>query len=636
MPRLTRRTFLAAPAAAAAAPRRGGHIRDRQLLAAHWPVEKLAATLAPRERFRPFPPAADRAAWEAVPADARAALVETGAAQLGTAWSALPATLFLEYARIGNRSHYEGVRGERRGKLQQLTVAECCEGKGRFTDEILDGVWLTCEESYWGLPAHIGSGGKGLPDTAEPIVDLFDAETAAQLAWTLYLLGPLFDKISHLVRARIEREISQRMLAPCLDRDFGWMGFAGGAVNNWNPWIVSNWLTCNLLLERDEKRRVAGVHKALRALDNFFDSYHDDGGCDEGPGYWSRAGASLFDCLELLHAATGGALNLYGVPLVAEIGRYIYRAHIHGEWFTNFADAAARVHPTGDLLYRFGRRINDEKMMALGAYFAFLGDERGLPGDSLGRQIPGLFNLAAIRRAPRRQPLLGDVWMPGIQVMAARVKEGSPQGLYLAAQGGHNAESHNHNDVGNFLVYSGGEPAIIDVGVETYSAKTFSSKRYEIWTMQSAYHNCPTVNGVMQAAGRAYEATDVVYREGELSMNIAKAYPPEAGIDSWKRTFRLERGEVVVADEYALRKAAKDITLTVMTPCEVSGPAPGKLALAKRAVVHYDAAVFQPTVEEIKLEDARLRRSWGSRIYRILLRADTPPRRATWTLRITA
>ena len=101
------------------------------------------------------------------------------------------------------------------------------------------------------------------------------------------------------------------------------------------------------------------------------------------------------------------------------------------------------------------------------------------------------------------------MWLPGIQIMAARVREGSADGLYLAAQGGHNAESHNHNDVGNFIVYANGEPAIIDVGVETYTAKTFSPQRYDIWTMQSAYHNLPTVNGVMQGAGREFEARNV-------------------------------------------------------------------------------------------------------------------------------
>jgi hypothetical protein len=51
--------------------------------------------------------------------------------------------------------------------------------------------------------------------------------------------------------------------------------------------------------------------------------------------------------------------------------------------------------------------------------------------------------------------------------------------------------------------------------------------------------------------------------------------------------------------------------------------------------VSYDAAVFQPKVEEIRLEDGRLRSSWGERIFRVLLRAENPPRGARWTLRLS-
>lgn len=47
-----------------------------------------------------------------------------------------------------------------------------------------------------------------------------------------------------------------------------------------------------------------------------------------------------------------------------------------------------------------------------------------------------------------------------------------------------NLERHNHNDIGQFIVYADGKPVIIDVGVETYTAKTFSERRYEIWTME--------------------------------------------------------------------------------------------------------------------------------------------------------
>ena len=65
------------------------------------------------------------------------------------------------------------------------------KARGRFMDDIANGVWLMCEETYWGVPAHIGiqKRGAGLPDVTEPTIDLFAAETAELLAWTSYLLG---------------------------------------------------------------------------------------------------------------------------------------------------------------------------------------------------------------------------------------------------------------------------------------------------------------------------------------------------------------------------------------------------------------------------------------------------------------
>ena len=60
----------------------------------------------------------------------------------------------------------------------------------------------------------------------------------------------------------------------------------------------------------------------------------------------------------------------------------------------------------------------------------------------------------------------------------------------------------------------------------------------------------------------------------------------------------------------------------------------GKLALENRVQVLYDAAAFTPVIEEIKLEDSRLRGSWGERVYRILLKAENPAQSGTWTTRI--
>ena len=66
----------------------------------------------------------------------------------------LPASLMLEYVRIGNRSNYEAVSFEKRERLFTLSLAEAIEQKGRFTNAIVDGVWSICEESFWGVPAH--------------------------------------------------------------------------------------------------------------------------------------------------------------------------------------------------------------------------------------------------------------------------------------------------------------------------------------------------------------------------------------------------------------------------------------------------------------------------------------------------
>ena len=265
-----------------------------------------------------------------------------------------------------------------------------------------------------------------------------------------------------------------------------------------------------MIIEKDKDRRVKAVRKALESLDTFMDVYHDDGGCDEGTSYWGRAGGSLFDCLELLFWASGGKLNFYDEPLVKQIGRYIYRGHIHDDYFINFADGGARVPISASLVYRYGERIGDQKLMDMGLSAYHLqaeerekSEEIPVPAPLL-RQLPEIFIYEELESKKAKPPYVRDVWLDGIQVMAAREREGDYKGFYLAAKGGHNDESHNHNDVGHFIVYYDGQPLIIDVGVEAYTAKTFSNARYEIWTMQSQYHNLPTINGICQQAGEEY------------------------------------------------------------------------------------------------------------------------------------
>jgi hypothetical protein len=612
----------------------------------------LPRLVLPHERYHPEPPAADRVAWEALPAATRAALLARGETRLGQALPQLPATLYMDFRRSGDRRRYEGPYGARRSALTDLVVAECVEARGRFVDGILDVAWAICEESSWAIPAHNDHDGQPdpLPNTVRPYVDLFAAETGALLAWTDHLVGDRLATVSARARARLRDEVRRRVVAPFLGRDdFWWMGLGGGSVNNWNPWCTSNCLAAGLVLEDDPERRVAVVAKALRCLDRFLAGQARDGGCDEGPSYWGRAGGSLFDCLELLHGATSGGIDVYGEPLIRDIGRFLPRVHIDGDWFAAFADGPARVSIAADLVHRFGLRTGDPDVAALGA--AAHARRGGAPPHAdLPRLLPALRHLAELdaAAAEARNPYLGESWLPVIEVLTARERPGSPEGLFLAAKGGHNAESHNHNDVGQFIVYVDGRPAIVDPGVGHYTAQTFSARRYEIWTMQSQYHNLPCVRGVGQAPGATFRARDVACRcaEGvvELAADIAGAFPPEAGIVHWRRAARLVRGaepRVEIVDDFRLAAPSDDVRLHLVAAAEPHPVPGGRIRIApagggRGLELSYDAEALEAAVEPLDLEDTRLQGVWGPRLWRIVLRARGPVEAGHWRLEAKA
>ena len=212
-----------------------------------------------------------------------------------------------------------------------------------------------------------------------------------------------------------------------------------------------------------------------------------------------------------------------------------------------------------------------------------------------------------------REPLLKDVWLADLQIMAAR--RGS---LYLAMKGGTNGESHNHNDVGSFIVYADNEPLLIDPGVGEYTAKTFSKDRYSIWTMQSQFHNLPQINGADQKDGKEYAAKVVSHKDGQLTLDLAGAYPEEAAVKVWRRTVSAAKKAVTVTEDYVLdqyRGPSKVMLLTTCKPqCSESAVTMGSHR------IDFDARQMEAAVEDISDRlDPLLRQIWGEEMYRIVL-----------------
>ena len=556
-------------------------------------------------------PQADDTFWrDSIPQEMRQSYIQYGEQYLGKPWTVLPWTVFAENKQTGNRVNYEAICFEKRRQMAAIVMAEIMERRGRFMGDIIDGMGSFCEETWWGIPAHYP---KAIPLSEWQEVDLFNAETASLIVWTRYMLEKQFDAFSPDLCQRIDREIERRILQPAVERDYWWKT----AGMNWNPWICSNWLACILICEKDEARKATAIAQIKKATQAFIDAYPEDGGCDEGPGYWDRAAASMFEIMRLLDFGTVD-------QKVQRMASYAYKTYIGNDYCVCFADAHEnKAVQQVNIVYPFGLWLNDQTMREFGAY---LGRQKGVLTNpaalydksgnfpTLGRELFFLRHIRDFIAEQPCEPLLKDVWLPDLQIMTTR--RGN---LYVAMKGGNNGESHNHNDVGSFIVYGSQEsgvrskeqlsPLFIDPAVGEYTAKTFSDDRYSIWTMQSQYHNLPQINGIDQKDGKEYAAKVVSHKDGQLTLDIAGAYPVEAAVKSWKRTVLAMKSGISMTEDYELSEYRQPTCLMLMT-------------LDPEALqrIHFDANQLSATIEDISDKlDPLLQHMWGQKMYRIIL-----------------
>jgi hypothetical protein len=577
----------------------------------------LADRLVLPGHFEPLP-RADAPFWrDTVPEPMRQSYIRYGEQFLGRPWPTLPLSLFAQFKEQGNRTAYEQQCFEKRRQLAALVMAEVAEGKGRFMSDIIDGIGNFCEETWWGIPAHYKY---KVPASNEQTVDLFNAETASLMAWTCYMLKPQLERFSPQLVQRVGSELQRRIMKPALKGKYWWKT----AGMNWNPWICSNWLCCVLLFETDRQQQLAAVGQILDCMDAFLNSYPDDGGCDEGPGYWDRAAASLFECLALLDAATGGLVDARQNSKLRAMAQYAYKTYIGNGYVLSFADSHDnRYMQQLNIVYPFALYLDDVTMRR---FAKFMGDDKDYLHQAaqlydrsgnfptLGRELFFLHSIEHFQHEPAAEPLLPQVWLKDLQIWTARGDR-----LFVAMKGGHNDESHNHNDVGEMVVYADGAPLLIDPGVGEYSAKTFSKDRYTIWTMQSGYHNLPQINGTDQRNGKTYKAQVVDHSKTSVTLELAGAYPETAAVDSWQRTVSLQRDKVRVQERYKLREHKAPTRLMLMTTVSPDTSRPGVVKLGSRTL-SYNPSQLSASVEDISAQlDPLLKGMWGERLFRIVL-----------------
>jgi len=607
---------------------------DRNWLAGVYTKEQLAASLTMDQIIQQFPGYKERDKWESLDIAYRQQLIRDGESVLNYTWQVVPATSYLEFVKSGNRRVMEDVYNMNIAAIRKLVFAELAEAKGRFIPQLINGIWTVCEITSWSISASTGlqKAGAGLPDINEPVIELGAGITVNALAWTYYLFKDRFDKESPLISKRLRQEIDRRILQPFYTRnDFWWMALDGKTklVNNWNVWLNYNMLTTILLVEDDPAKRVEGIYKTMRSVDRFINYYKEDGACEEGPAYWSHAGGMLYNYLSLLQQASGNAINIFDKPLIRNIGNYICKAYIDSSWYLNYADASAKLKGDAAIMYHYGKAVKDTPLQEFGSWLAKDQHwEKMVPMETVYGGFRNLFTAKEMLQGEAKQPFMAYAWMKETGIAVARDQEGSAKGFYFSALAGHNDESHNHNDVGTCVLYYDGHPLLIDIGSETYTRQTFGPERYTIWTMRSAYHNVPLINGVEQKEGAQYKAREVSFintnSAASFKADIAEAYPSAARVSKWERSYELKRSRsFTITDKYKLLSNNGNTALHFMTSAAVEKRKDGLVELVTgdiRMNMEYDPNQLELVIEPITIKDSRLLESWPSIVNRIILK----------------
>ena len=568
-------------------------------------------------------------------------LVKEADADLDRDIPSLTLSKYRAYNINGSTSEYGSPYRLRMNMALRLALAEIAIGDGRYFDKMLDVVWAMLDESTWMLPEHTVH----MPEEATarmPVpaaagekyahgIELGSAYRGATVALIYHYFKDKFDEISPFINERILYTLRSRCIEPFCKYYFWWEGMEGNRVNNWCPWIVSNILFTTALIEDDMKTRELVAERAMLFLDNFINCYKPDGGCDEGPTYWNAAAGCLFDSLELLEYLSGGYINVYSEPLIRAMGEYIARMNISGVYFVNFADSHSRASQDGNMLWRFGEKCGSDILSSYA--MSMLRYENATFDTAIPYRTLRSYTSPVLEVNDGKLLAATDTYFPNLKVMILRDSEVPDEGLFFAMKGGHNGESHNHNDVGSFVVYKNGNPVLIDAGVGEYTKQTFSKDRYKIWSMQSLYHNLPSFDGIGQQNGESFRSKDEVYDKDarSLSLDITEAYPEECKIRSYVRRGALTSGKIALTDSISLAEE-KLIDFVFVTHREPVISEAGKILLTEGVTLSYDP-ILSASVEPFDPVGMNTSRAWGTEVlYRIHLKIRTNECNVEFTL----
>lgn len=500
----------------------------------------------------------DRSFWDKMREndEAKKLLSEEAPALLKKGMPLFVDSLYLHLNKTNVRLPGEKMINARYHYLFRLTLAECLENKRRYIPAIEKALIDLCQQKPWSIPAH----DRNLQNYngTDYYVDLVVATAGNSIAQCVTMLD---DCLSPEVKARVLCAFREKVFRPvyrCLEetKPFWWFT----VTNNWNSVCLAGVTGAALALLPDKRERAYFVAAAEKYNVYGMKGYADDGYCSEGVGYYNYGFRAYILLREEVCRATQGKIDFFRNPKFFRIARYgkkiqmvnglcpAYsdcRIGLSPDWFiTNYCDRALGTISQNE-------KYNLPAVNNLSLYLIELFPNQAWKVDMTDE----------IHQALKEESDPLHAYYEKAGILIARPAEKGSCRMAVSAKGGNNAENHNHNDIGSYVVVLGQETMAGDQGGPfSYPGDYFNADAPEKYKSKGSFgHPVPVVDGKAQCVG--VNAQGIVVNkeltEGKVTFGIdyTSAYSTP-NLEKLIRTFVYDRkgeGGFTVCDEFTAK-----------------------------------------------------------------------------------
>lgn len=338
-------------------------------------------------------------------------------------------------------------------------------------------------------------------DTAHaPPYDLMTGENALTFGLAY---DWLYHDLTEEERGALRRGVERRALQPYLD--------ASGssrppsfftARHNWNPVCNGGAAVLALALDGESALSDAVLMRAVPAMDHYWKHLADDGGWDEGTGYWAYGHRYAFIAAEALRrSGRPGGADRFALPGARRTGYFPIVFNPGTTLTAGFGDSNSRV--SDPILHFLGREYRNPDFIWFQDRAPLRPIDRdGWPQEALTLVWRPAGETWLPESRPASAPALPPTYVFGSIGWAFMAPSQPDPPFFLSLKNGSLAANHTHLDLNHVSVAAGDAMLAVELGSRPYPPDYFGPRRYTYYELTTAGHNTVLIGGKGQVHGR--------------------------------------------------------------------------------------------------------------------------------------